>query len=151
MRKYTLLPIIALFVLILPFATGCSGARCENCGKTIKIDTLSGVQFDFDKFTIKPAGKVILDEDVALLKKDKTLDISIEGHCDIVGSDAYNNMLSEKRAQAVYNYFLSQGIPADRMRTVGYGRSRPLVPNDTPANRAKNRRVEIHVIKARAK
>ena len=91
----------------------------------------------------------MLDEDVALLEKNKSLDISIEGHCDIVGSDSYNNRLSEKRAKAVYSYFLGQGIPTERMRTVGYGRTKPLVPNDTPANRARNRRVEIHVIKAR--
>lgn len=151
MRKQTWFLAIALFALALPLVSGCSGARCENCGKTIKIDRLEGVHFDFDKFAIKPAGKTILDEDVALLKKDKTLDISIQGYCDIVGSDAYNKILSEKRARAVYDYFLSQGIAADRMRTVGYGRSNPIASNKTPAGRAKNRRVEIHIIKARAK
>jgi OOP family OmpA-OmpF porin len=149
MKIRNLLIAIVMFAIVLPYAAGCTGVRCKDCGKTVKIDRLEGVHFDFDKYTIKPAGKAMLDEDVALLKKNKSLDISIEGHCDIVGSDSYNNKLSEKRAKAVYSYFLGQGIPTDRMRTVGYGRTKPLVPNDTPANRAKNRRVEIHVIKAR--
>jgi len=149
MKRRNLVIALIMFTIVLPYAAGCTGARCADCGKTVKIDTLEGVHFDFDKYTIKPAGKTMLNQDVALLEKNKSLDISIEGHCDIVGSDSYNNSLSEKRAKAVYSYFLSQGIPSDRMRTIGYGRSRPIVPNDTPANRAKNRRVEIHVIKAR--
>lgn len=149
MRLKNAIIVIVMFALVLPLVSGCTGARCKDCGKTIKIDTLEGVHFDFDKYTIKPAGKTMLDEDVALLKRDKSLDISIEGHCDIVGGDAYNNTLSGKRAKAVYDYFLREGIPADRMRTISYGRSRPLVPNDSAANRARNRRVEIHVIKAR--
>ena len=151
MRIQNFIIAVVMFAIVLPAVSGCTGARCANCGKTIKIDRLEGVHFDFNKYQVKPAGKTILDEDVALLKRDSTLDISIEGHCDIVGTDAYNQKLSEKRANAVYDYFLKNGIPADRMRTVGYGRSRPIVPNDTAANRAKNRRVEIHVIKARAK
>ncbi|MFH1830492.1 MAG: OmpA family protein [Pseudomonadota bacterium] len=151
MRIHNIVMAFVLIVLLAPLSVSCTGARCADCGKTIKIDTLEGVHFDFDKYVVKPAGKKILDEDVALLSKDKTLDISIEGHCDIVGSDAYNQNLSERRANAVYKYFLTKGISADRMRTIGYGRTKPLVPNDTAANRAKNRRVEIHIIKARAK
>jgi OOP family OmpA-OmpF porin len=151
MRIHNIVIVFVLFALLPPFASGCTGARCADCGKTVKIDRLEGVHFDFDKALIKPEGKKILDEDVALLGRDKTLDISVEGHCDIVGSDAYNQKLSERRAQVVYDYFLKKGVAADRMRTVGYGRAKPLVANDTPANRAKNRRVEIHIIKARAK
>jgi len=116
----------------------------------VRVTVLRGVHFDFNKSEIKPSGIPILNEDVKLLNKDPSLDITIGGHCDIVGSDAYNQKLSERRAQAVYNYFLRQGIWTDRMRTIGYGRSRPVVPNDTEANRAMNRRVEIKIIKARA-
>jgi OOP family OmpA-OmpF porin len=140
---------IVMFAIVLPFASSCTGARCAECGKTVRIDRLEGVHFDFDKYRIKPAGEKVLNEDVALMNRDPSLDISIEGHCDIVGGDAYNQRLSEKRADAVYQYFLKNGVSAQRMRTVGYGRTKPLVPNDTPANRARNRRVEIHVIKAR--
>ncbi len=149
MRIHNIIIAVVALAVALPLASGCTGARCKDCGKTIRIDRLEGVHFDFDRYVIKPAGKTVLDADVALLKKDKSLDISIEGHCDIVGSDSYNQKLSQKRADAVYEYFLRNGIPSDRMRTVAYGRTRPLLPNDTPANRAKNRRVEIHVIKAR--
>lgn len=151
MRIHNIVIAFVLFALLAPFSVSCTGARCADCGKTIKIDRLEGVHFDFDKYVIKKAGKKILDEDVALLDQNKTLDISIEGHCDIVGSDAYNQRLSERRAATVYDYFLKKGVSAKRMRTIGYGRTKPLVPNDTPANRAKNRRVEIHIIKARAK
>jgi len=149
MRIRNLLIAAVMLAIVLPLAASCTGVRCKDCGKTIKIDRLEGVHFDFDKYAIRPAGKKILDEDIALLKRDPSLDISIEGHCDIVGGDAYNQRLSQKRADAVYAYFLGNGISADRMQTVGFGRSRPLVPNDTPDNRAKNRRVEIRIIKAR--
>jgi len=124
-------------------------ARCKDCGKTVKVDTLTGVHFDFNRAILKPEGRKMLDEDIVMLKKNKSLDISIEGHCDIVGSDSYNQQLSERRARVVYDYFLKNGIDANRMRTVGYGRTKPVVPNDSDANRAKNRRVEIHIIKAR--
>ncbi|MFA4973193.1 MAG: OmpA family protein [bacterium] len=139
------LTLAAIAVIVI---AGCS-ARCKDCGKTVKVTTLDGVLFDFNKALIKPEGKKVLDQDVALIKQSKSLDISIEGHCDIVGSDSYNQQLSEKRARVVYDYFLKNGIDAKRMRTVGYGRTKPIVPNDSAANRAKNRRVEIHIIKAR--
>jgi len=140
--------LVALAVVAAALLSGCA-ARCRDCGKTVRIDTLEGIHFDFNRAVIKRAGKKILDEDVTLLKQDKSLDISIEGHCDIVGTDIYNQQLSERRARVVYNYFLKKGIPAGHMRTVGYGRTKPIIPNDSATNRAKNRRVEIHVIKAR--
>lgn len=149
MRIHNILLAAVMFVIVLPYAAGCTGARCADCGKTVRIDRLEGVHFDFDKYRVKPAGRKVLNEDIVLLRQDRSLDISIEGHCDIVGGDAYNQQLSEKRAGAVYQYFLKNGVQAGRMRTVGYGRTRPLMPNDTPANRSRNRRVEIHVIKAR--
>ena len=148
MKVRHLISSLALTLVAASLVAGCAG-RCADCGKTIRIDRLEGVHFDFNRAAIKKAGKKILDEDVALLKSNKSLDISIEGHCDKVGTDIYNQQLSERRARVVYNYFLKKGVSADRMRTVGYGRSNPIAPNDTPVNRAKNRRVEIHIIKAR--
>lgn len=148
MKKRLAYLVLGAAVAAVLVVTGCS-QMCTRCGKTVKVTILEGVHFDFDKAIVKPEGKVVLDKDVELLTKDKTLDISVEGHCDIVGSDAYNQQLSERRAKAVYDYFLSKGIEAKRMKTVGFGRSRPLVPNDSEKNRAKNRRVEVHIIKAR--
>jgi OmpA-OmpF porin, OOP family len=150
MKKRLVIWMLAIVAIAaLPAVVGCS-KRCENCGKTVKVDTLTGIHFDFNKAIIKPEGKKVLDVDIDLIKKDKTLDISIEGHCDIVGSDEYNQQLSERRAKVVYDYFAANGIPTERMRTVGFGRKKPIVPNDSEANRAKNRRVEIRIIKARA-
>lgn len=146
-RRSSALTLIILALIFLTFA-GCR-KMCQRCGHVVKVTVLEGVNFDFNKATIKPAGKEILDKDVVLLAEDKTLDVSIDGYCDIIGSDAYNQKLSEKRAQSVLDYFVSKGIEASRMKAVGYGRSKPIVPNDTPENRAKNRRVEINIIKAR--
>jgi outer membrane protein OmpA-like peptidoglycan-associated protein len=148
MRRHHLWKAFILAGVSALVVSGCAG-RCVNCGKTVKVTTLGGVHFDFNRAVIKKAGRKALNEDIKLLKSNKSLDISIEGHCDIVGTDVYNQRLSERRATVVYDYFLKHGISASRMRTVGYGRSRPLVPNDSAANRAKNRRVEIHIIKAR--
>ncbi|MBN1282652.1 MAG: OmpA family protein [Proteobacteria bacterium] len=148
MSKRLMCSALVLAALAAIAAAGCA-ARCKDCGKTVKVTTLGSVHFDFDRAALKPEGKRVLDEDIKLAKQNRSLDLSIEGHCDIVGSDLYNQQLSERRARAVYDYLLKNGIDAGRMRTVGYGRTKPLLPNDSPANRAKNRRVEIHIIKAR--
>ena len=70
--------------------------------------------------------------------------LGIEGHTDSVGSDSYNQKLSQERAESVKGFLVEQGIPAERIPAVeGFGRTRPAAPNDTPPNREKNRRVEI--------
>ncbi len=148
MKRNSLIVACLAVVVAVTFAAGCR-KMCERCGHVVKVTVLEGINFDFNKATLKPEGKAILDKDALLLSEDGTLDVSIEGHCDIVGSDEYNQKLSEARARSVFEYFLSKGISGDRMKTVGYGRMRPIVPNDTEANRAKNRRVEINIIKAR--
>jgi OOP family OmpA-OmpF porin len=139
-----------LFVIISLFAatysTGCAG-RCVDCPHVVKTVILEGVNFAFDKADLLPVAYPILEEDVRMLKANPKLRVSIEGHTDIRGSDAYNQNLSERRAKSVYAYLVSQGIAADRMKTIGYGRSRPLVPNTSEENMYKNRRVEIKIIK----
>lgn len=148
MKKRFAIVVIAAATAAALASAGCA-QMCRRCGEVVKVTVLEGVHFDFDRAVIKPEGKIVLDKDVELLKKDQTLDISVEGHCDIVGSDAYNQVLSERRAKVVFDHFLKGGIEAARMKTVGYGRSKPVVPNDSATNRAKNRRVEIQIIKAR--
>ena len=69
MRIHNTILAVVMFAIVLPYAAGCTGARCADCGKTIKIDRLEGVHFDFDRYVIKPAGMRILNEDVALLKE----------------------------------------------------------------------------------
>lgn len=139
---------IVVGLMALTLMAGCQ-QMCRRCGHTVKVTVLDGVHFDFNKWAIKPEGKAILDKDAELLKKDKTLDISIEGHCDVVGTDEYNQRLSERRAKVVFDYFASKGVDAKRMKTVGFGRKKPVAPNTTPEGRAKNRRVEVNIIKAR--
>jgi OOP family OmpA-OmpF porin len=106
---------------------------------TLSADTF----FDFDKATLKPAGEQKVDEVVQALKADPRLRALVEGHTDSVGSDAYNQRLSERRAKAVRDYMVSQGIDSTRISTRGYGETKPVASNTTAEGRAKNRRVEI--------
>lgn len=108
---------------------------------------LRGINFDFDKADIKPEWKPVLDEGAAVLAKNPNINIIIEGHTCAIGTDAYNQKLSERRAQSVFKYFVSKGISASRMKTVGYGESKPKADNATEEGRRINRRVEIKVVK----
>lgn len=110
---------------------------------TGKID-LYGIVFDFDKAVIKPSSKPQLDQIAALLKKDPSLKLTVTGHTDNQGSDAYNLDLSKRRADAVAASLTADyGITADRLKTQGKGASQPVADNATEAGRAKNRRVEL--------
>ena len=117
----------------------------------ITID-LNGVNFDFDRATLRPDAVAILNEAVEILKRYPELRVEVAGHTDSVGTDAYNQRLSERRAKAVYDYLASNGIMADRLvGPTGYGESRPIAPNtnadgsDNPEGRARNRRTELNV------
>jgi OOP family OmpA-OmpF porin len=106
--------------------------------------------FDFDKSTLKPEGRQVLDQ-VATQTKSINLETVIAvGHTDSVGTEAYNQKLSERRAAAVKTYLVSKGVPADRIYTEGKGESQPIASNKTAAGRAKNRRVEIEIVGTRA-
>lgn len=98
------------------------------------------VLFDFDKSTIKAEAKPVLDAIVGELKEFGSDTIVVEGHTCNIGTDQYNQGLSERRANAVVNYLTSAGIAQSRIMSKGLGESTPAVPNDSPANRAKNRR-----------
>jgi outer membrane protein OmpA-like peptidoglycan-associated protein len=107
---------------------------------------LRGVNFDFNKATIRPDARPILDEAIHILKMEGTVDIVAEGHTDSVGTDAYNQKLSIRRANAVKDYLVKGGIPASRIQIEGYGETRPVASNDTAEGRAQNRRVELRVL-----
>jgi len=108
---------------------------------------LRGVQFNFDEADIKPASVPVLDKNVTLLRQYPERRIVIEAYTDSMGSEDYNLNLSKKRSKAIYNYFTSQGISADRMETIGYGETRPIADNSTAEGRALNRRVEIQILR----
>jgi len=105
--------------------------------------TLEGVHFGFDKHELTPQDKMNLDKDLQKLSKEPDVHIVIKGYTDSTGSEEYNQKLSERRAQALYDYFASKGISGERMKTVGYGESDPIANNSTAQGRALNRRAEI--------
>jgi OmpA-OmpF porin, OOP family len=114
-----------------------------------KVTFAADVHFDFDKATLKPAGKAKLD-DLAAKVGGMNLEVVIAiGHADEIGSDAYNMKLSVRRAEAVKKYLVSKSIEANRVYTEGKGKRQPVASNKTKEGRAKNRRVEIEVIGTR--
>ncbi len=102
-----------------------------------------GVNFDFNKTTLRPDAEPVLQQILALFKNDPALAAEIGGHTDNVGTPAYNQTLSAGRAETVKTWLAAHGIEASRLTTRGYGETVPIVPNDSEANRAKNRRVEL--------
>ena len=108
---------------------------------------LEGVNFDFDKASLRQEDIGSLDNDVATLKSWGDVDIEVAGHTDSMGSDAYNMKLSQQRADAVRNFLISRGVAADRLTAKGYGESQPVADNATDEGRFKNRRVELVPLK----
>ena len=114
-----------------------------------KVTLAADVLFDFDKAVIKPAGKERLD-DLAGKVKSINLEVVIAiGHTDSIGSDAYNQKLSVRRAESVKAYLVSKGVEPNRVYTEGKGEKQPVASNKTKDGRQKNRRVEIEVIGTR--
>ena len=104
---------------------------------------LWGVNFDFDKATLRPDSDATLDQVVRLLKSQPALAVEIGGHTDNVGKPDYNLGLSDRRAAAVKAWLVAHGVAAARLSSHGYGDTQPLVPNSSDDNRARNRRVEL--------
>jgi len=115
-----------------------------------KVTYAADAFFDFDKAVLKPEGKAKLDDLVGKVKAINLEVIIAVGHTDSVGSDAYNQKLSVKRAEAVKAYLVSKGIEKNRVYTEGKGEKQPVADNKTKEGRAKNRRVEIEVVGTRA-
>jgi outer membrane protein OmpA-like peptidoglycan-associated protein len=105
--------------------------------------TLSDVVFDTGGATLKPGAQLLLDRLAGYLQQNPGTRAIIEGHTDNVGSDAMNQQLSERRAQAVAAALQARGIGLDRLETMGLGEAYPIATNDTSAGREENRRVEI--------
>lgn len=120
-------------------------ATVERVGEGINVTFNSGVLFGFDKSDLTSTAKNNVHELAGVLNKYPDTHVRVEGHTDDVGKDAYNYGLSERRAKAVANYLISQGVSASRVQTFWYGETQPKYPNDTEANRAQNRRVEFSI------
>jgi outer membrane protein OmpA-like peptidoglycan-associated protein len=106
---------------------------------------LDDVLFDFDKSTVKPEAAAILDRLVAFMNENKDKKANLSGHTDSVGTEAYNQALSERRVGAVRDYVVKKGVDSGRVSGQGFGESKPIADNKTKEGRAKNRRVEIKV------
>jgi len=115
-----------------------------------KVTYAADAFFDFDKATLKADGKAKLDDLVGKVKGINLEVIIAVGHTDSVGTDAYNQKLSVRRAEAVKAYLVSKGIEKNRVYTEGKGEKQPVADNKTTEGRAKNRRVEIEVVGTRA-
>ena len=121
------------------------GAKVERIGEGIKITFSSGILFDVDQSELKDQSKGELSELSIILNKYEDTNIMLAGHTDSTGSEEYNLMLSEKRADSVANYLTTQNVDSQRFTTEGYGETQPVATNDTEAGRAQNRRVEVAI------
>jgi outer membrane protein OmpA-like peptidoglycan-associated protein len=121
------------------------GATVERVGEGIQVTFASGMLYDFDSDVVKADSRTNLRELATSLGKYPDTDVVIIGHTDEVGSDTYNQGLSERRARAAAAYLASQGVSNGRIITRGLGETEPIAANDTEAGRATNRRVEIAI------
>lgn len=119
-------------------------AEVVRDGDKVYVALPSGILFDVGKDALKPSAKESLAKAAATLKGSET-NIIVQGHTDSSGNDSINQPLSERRAANVKDYLVSQGVPASRLSSVGYGSSRPAVPNDSKENMALNRRVQLEI------
>ncbi|RLC13779.1 MAG: cell envelope biogenesis protein OmpA, partial [Deltaproteobacteria bacterium] len=121
----------------------CPGTPAGAAVNAVGCWTLDTILFDFDKTEIKSAAYPLLDDVVAILKKNPDMKILLNGHCDNVGTNEYNLDLSQRRANAVRDYIVRKGILWRKLDTQGFGFTQPVALNGTDSGRAMNRRVEI--------
>jgi len=115
---------------------------------TIKVGksfTIENILFATDSYELSTDSKFILDQFVKFLNENPSVRVSIQGHTDDVGNDQSNKVLSANRAKATMDYLISQGISNDRLKSEGFGEAKPKVPNNSEANRAKNRRTDFFI------
>jgi outer membrane protein OmpA-like peptidoglycan-associated protein len=122
------------------------GAEVARVGEGILVTFDSGLLFGFDSYALTATTRENLSEMADILNKYPDTDITIEGHTDSKGTEAYNQTLSERRAAAVADYLSARGVSRSRMTTNGYGEMRPVATNETDAGRAQNRRVEVAIV-----
>jgi OOP family OmpA-OmpF porin len=135
---------------VTPAAPAPAPAPAAPAVAASKVTFAADAFFDFDKSVLKPEGRAKLDDLVSKIR-DVNLEVIIAvGHTDSIGTDAYNQRLSVRRAEAVKAYLVSKGIERNRVYTEGKGEKQPVADNKTREGRAKNRRVEIEVVGTRA-
>jgi outer membrane protein OmpA-like peptidoglycan-associated protein len=121
------------------------GATVQRVGEGIVVTFADGLLFPFNSTDLLPAGQDNLRNLAASLKANPETEVLIVGHTDAVGSDTYNQSLSEQRASSAASILASNGIPRDRIRTSGRGELEPIADNESEAGRQSNRRVEVAI------
>jgi outer membrane protein OmpA-like peptidoglycan-associated protein len=109
------------------------------------VVNMSDVLFDSGKFTLRPLAREKLAKISGIVLAYPSLNLAVEGNTDSVGTDAFNQQLSEQRAEGVRDYLTHEGVPESSTTATGYGKSRPIASNDTSEGRQENRRVELVV------
>ena len=130
--------------------TAGTGIDVSRDGDVIKLNLPDGVTFDFAKYDLKPQFYPALNTIASTLKEYNQTIVEVSGHTDSVGSDAANQTLSERRANAVSSYLIGQGVQRERFEVVGMGERYPVASNDTDSGRALHRRVEIRLLPLRS-
>ena len=126
--------------------TAGTGIDVSRDGDVIKLNLPDGVTFDFGKAELKPQFYTALNTVASTLREYNQTIVEVSGHTDSIGSDAANQILSERRANAVSSYLIGQGVVRERFEVVGMGERYPVAGNDTDPGRALNRRVEIRLL-----
>jgi outer membrane protein OmpA-like peptidoglycan-associated protein len=122
-----------------------AGAKVERVGEGIQVTFDSGLLYDFNSNVVRPEARTNLRELAKSLSKYPDSNLLIAGHTDSVGTDDYNQRLSERRAQAAADYLVSQGVDRARINTRGLGEAEPVAANATDEGRQQNRRVEVAI------
>ena len=132
--------------------------KCPGTPKGLKVDSdgcvipgqvivLRGITFEFNKSRVQPNAEAVLDNMLPAFTGQANLRVEIAGHTDSIGSAAYNQSLSQRRADAIRNYLISKGALPEQLRAVGYGKSQLLInPEKNDEDRELNRRVEFRVV-----
>jgi outer membrane protein OmpA-like peptidoglycan-associated protein len=121
--------------------------KVTEVDRGLLVSLTSRVLFDFGKSNLKPIANKTLREVVKILNAYQENKIAVEGHTDSIGSGEFNQKLSENRAWSVANYLIKEGISAERIKVVGYGKDKPVADNATASGREANRRVEVIILK----
>jgi outer membrane protein OmpA-like peptidoglycan-associated protein len=123
-----------------------TGVSVTRNGENIILNMPSNITFEVDRADLRPDFVEVLHSVSLVLKEYKSTIIEVAGHTDSTGSDSYNQLLSQQRAQAVSNVLIQDGVEPVRIDTVGYGETRPIAPNNTAGGRQQNRRVELTLL-----
>ena len=127
-----------------------TGVDVVRNGDNITLNMPENITFGFDRSDLQPQFFAVLDNVAGTLREYNQTIVEVAGHTDSKGTDAYNQALSDRRANAVGNYLMSKGLVRDRFILIGAGESRPVASNETDAGRAQNRRVEITLVPIRS-